>query len=86
MLNLVFALALSPSSDGPNAEEGFLGKLVLWAHTRIRYERALNELHRLDDHDLDDLNIARVDFPELAWRHAIGAEPLSSAARRQRLS
>ena len=23
------------------------------------------------------IGIARVDFPELAWRHAIGAEPLS---------
>ena len=29
--------------------------------------------------DLDDINIARADFPELAWRHATGAEPLMHA-------
>jgi uncharacterized protein YjiS (DUF1127 family) len=63
-----------------DAEEGFLGKLVLGVRRRIRYERALHALHRLDDRDLDDINIARADFPELAWRHATGAESL---ARRQ---
>jgi uncharacterized protein YjiS (DUF1127 family) len=50
---------------------------VPWARQKIRYHRALNELHRLDDRDLDDLDIARVDFPALAWRHAIGAPPLT---------
>jgi uncharacterized protein YjiS (DUF1127 family) len=50
---------------------------VLGARRRIRYRRALDELHRLDDRDLDDLNLARADFPELAWRHATGAEPLA---------
>ena len=58
------------------APEGVLGKLVLWARRRIRYQRALHELHRLDDRDLDDLNLARIDFPELAWRHATGAAPI----------
>ena len=50
---------------------------MLWARQKIRYHRALNELYRLDDRDLDDLGIARVDFPALAWRHATGAEPLT---------
>ena len=75
MLNLALALIPSPGPDQRDAEEGFLGKLALWAYLRIRYHRALHELSRLSDRDLDDLDIARVDLPELAWRHAIGAEP-----------
>ena len=76
MLNLATAYIPSLLRNTRDAEEGFLGKLVLWARQKIRYHRALNELHRLDDRDLDDINVARVDFPELAWRHATGAEPL----------
>ena len=77
MLN--FAVAYIPAllRNKRDAEEGLLGKLVLWARQKIRYHRALNELHRLDDRDLDDLGLARVDFPELAWRHVTGAEPVS---------
>ena len=77
MLNLALALIPSLAPDKRDAEEGFLGKLLLWTHHRIRYHRALQELHQLDDRDLDDLNIARRDFPELARRHATGAEPLA---------
>jgi uncharacterized protein YjiS (DUF1127 family) len=77
MLNLAVAYVPALLRDKRDAEEGFLGKLVLWARQKIRYHRALNELYRLDDRDLDDLGIARGDFPALAWRHAIGAEPLT---------
>lgn len=83
MLNLALVLLPPPDARQPDAfwggteEEGFLGKLLLWVRRQIRYNRALHELRRLDDRDLDDIGIARVDFPELAWRHAIGAEPLS---------
>jgi uncharacterized protein YjiS (DUF1127 family) len=78
MLNLAFALIPSLAPERRDAEdEGFLGKLVLWARTRIRYRRALYELHRLDDRDLEDLDLARADLPELAWRHATGAAPLA---------
>ena len=76
MLNLATAYIPSLLRDTRDAEEGFLGKLVLWARQKLRYERALNELYRLDDRDLDDLAIARSDFPALAWRHATGAPPL----------
>jgi uncharacterized protein YjiS (DUF1127 family) len=76
MLNLAFALIPSLAPDKRDAEEGFLGKLILWTRQRVRYHRALRELRRLDDRDLDDLNIARMDFPELARRHATGVEPL----------
>ena len=76
MLNLAFALIPSLGLDRRNAEEGFLGKLILWGQRQIRYRRALHELQRLDDRDLDDIGLARVDFPELAWRHATGVEPL----------
>ena len=81
MLNLAFALIPSLAPDKRDAEEGFLGKLILRARQQIRYRRALHELHQLDDRDLDDLNIARVDFPELAWRHASSAEPLARLHR-----
>jgi uncharacterized protein YjiS (DUF1127 family) len=77
MMNLALALTPSPSPGGPDPDEGFLGKVALWARRRVRYGRALRELHRLDDRDLDDLDLARADFPELAWRHATGAEPLA---------
>jgi uncharacterized protein YjiS (DUF1127 family) len=76
-VNLALAYIPSLLRDMRHAEEGFLGKLVLWARQKIRYHRALNELHRLDDRDLDDLDIARIDFPALAWRHATGAAPLT---------
>ena len=81
MLNLAFVLTpLSRSSvrDVPavDAEGGVPGKLMRWIRQQIRYNQAMRELHRLDDRDLDDLNLARVDFPELAWRHATGAAPL----------
>jgi uncharacterized protein YjiS (DUF1127 family) len=73
-LNLALALISKPSSDH---DEGFLAKLALWGQRKIKYQRALNELHRLDDRDLDDLDLARVDFPVLAWRHSVGLPPLT---------
>jgi uncharacterized protein YjiS (DUF1127 family) len=81
MLNLAFTLIPSAAPQARTslhleADEGFLARLVLWVRTQIRYERALHELHRLDDRDLNDLDLARADFPALAWRHATGAEPL----------
>ena len=76
MLNL--ALVLTPSSSTAHeVDEGLLGKLVLYGRQQLRYRRALHELYQLDDRDLDDINIARVDFPDLVWRHATGAEPLT---------
>ena len=86
MINLAFTLIPSADPRGRTAppleaEEGFLGKLALWVRTRIRYERALRALRQLDDRDLDDLNLGQVDLPELAWRHAIGAEPLQQRPR-----
>ena len=81
MLNLAIALLPSPRPDQGDAEDGFLGKLALWARQQVRYQRALRELGRLDDRDLDDIDVARADFPELAWRHATGAEPLTRPYR-----
>ena len=77
MLNLAFLLVPSLAPDRGEAEEGFLGKLVLWTRRRTRYHRALHELRQLDDRDLDGIGVARADFPELAWRHATGSEPLA---------
>ena len=65
--------------------EARLVRLVLRIGARtgelIRYLRALHQLRRLDDRDLDDLDLARADFPELAYRHAIGAEPVARLRR-----
>jgi uncharacterized protein YjiS (DUF1127 family) len=44
---------------------------------KLRYRRALHELHQLDDRELDDLDLARADLPALAWRQAYGLEPLA---------
>jgi uncharacterized protein YjiS (DUF1127 family) len=76
MLNLALALIPVPYRSQIDSEEGFLGKLILWGRRKVLFNRALRELHQLDDRDLDDLVIGRADFPELAWRHVIGAEPL----------
>ena len=49
---------------------------MLWRGLRarvdeeLRYHRALRELRRLDDRDLDDLNLGRGDLPGIARRHA----------------
>jgi uncharacterized protein YjiS (DUF1127 family) len=90
MINLAFTLIPSvlraAESEGPSRhpvadDEGVLGKLLLWLHTQLRYERALHELRKLDDRDLDDLNLARADFAELAWRCAVGEAPLAPHRR-----
>ena len=77
MLSLLLADNPALLGGTRDAKEGVLGKLVLWARRQIRYQRALHELHQLDDGDLDDLGLARIDFPALAWRHAIGAAPIT---------
>ncbi|HEX8373636.1 MAG TPA: hypothetical protein VF606_00470, partial [Geminicoccaceae bacterium] len=53
MLNLALALVPPLAPDRRDAEEGFLGKLVLRARRRTRHHRALREPRRLDDRDLD---------------------------------
>ena len=75
MLNLVLSLLArhaAPAAD----EDGVLGKLALWARLQLRYSRALAELRRLDQRDLDDLNLGRADLPMLARLHAEGAAPV----------
>jgi uncharacterized protein YjiS (DUF1127 family) len=86
MLTLALASTLlrSPEDHGHGARlaaaESPLDKLVRWTREQIRYRRALHELRRLDHADLDDLNLARIDFPRLARRHARGAEPFAQPA------
>ncbi len=67
---LVAALA-GPSGGGDGGRAG-----MLWRGLRARlgeevlYRRSLRELRRLDDRDLDDLDLGRGDLPGLARRHA----------------
>jgi uncharacterized protein YjiS (DUF1127 family) len=83
MINLAFDVLASPDPRpdlAPRiaAAKGAFGKLAAW----LCYQRALHELRRLDDRDLDDIGIGRVDFPALAWRHATGAAPLLRVSQR----
>ena len=76
MVNLILALIPAPSLASGDHDEGFLGKIALWARLQGRYRQALHELNQLDDRDLDDLGIGRGDLPDLARRHVSGAKPL----------
>src|SRR4051794_30594085 len=73
---LVNPAALVAALTGPLGGGG--GDAGLWRRLRARvgeevsYRRALRELRRLDDRDLDDLNLGRGDLPGLARRHARG--------------
>ena len=64
--------ALAGSSGG--GDSGRAGMLWRGLRARVReevvYLRALHELRRLDDRDLDDLDLGRGDLPGLARRHA----------------
>jgi uncharacterized protein YjiS (DUF1127 family) len=75
-VQLVSPAALIAVLAGPSggSESGRAG--MLWRGLRarvdeeLRYRRALRELRRLDDRDLDDLNLSRGDLPCLARQHA----------------
>jgi uncharacterized protein YjiS (DUF1127 family) len=82
MPNLAFALIPSLGPDRRDAEEGFLGKLVLWARQRIRYHRALHELQRLDDRNLADIGLARADIGRFARAAARPGVPSRADAPR----
>jgi uncharacterized protein YjiS (DUF1127 family) len=83
LVNPTLVLGLCASSDaaGPKARHwpapAWARQLRARCDEQLRYRRALHELHRLDDWELDDLDLARADLPGLAWRHAHGREPLS---------
>ena len=75
-VELVSPAALVATLAGPSggSDGGHAG--MLWRGLRarvgedLRYHRALRELRRLDDRDLDDLDLGRGDLPGLARRHA----------------
>jgi uncharacterized protein YjiS (DUF1127 family) len=74
-VQLVSPTALVAVLAGPNSNEsGRAGMLWRGLRTRVdeelRYRRVLRELRRLDDRDLDDLNLGRGDLPGLARCHA----------------
>ena len=76
MLNLAVAMMPARRPELDDAEEGFIGKLVLWARHQLRYLRSLQALNSLDERDLDALALTRGDLPSLARRHAEGKAPL----------
>jgi uncharacterized protein YjiS (DUF1127 family) len=85
LVNPAVVLGLFASSGGakPTSRRqvvpGWAGQVRARLAEKLRYRRALHELHQLDDRELDDLNLARADLPALAWRHANCAEALARA-------
>ena len=77
MLYLALALLPTPAPDRGEVDEGFIGKVVLWARAQLRYRQGLAQLNRLDSRDRDDLDLAGSDFPALAHRHPAGEAPLT---------
>jgi len=82
LVNPMSVLGLCASSNGAVPKHS-ARRAPAWARQvqarldeKLRYRRALHELHRLDDRELDDLDLARADLPALAWRHA-RLEPLA---------
>jgi uncharacterized protein YjiS (DUF1127 family) len=75
MSTIALAASLLATGKADRAE----GRLGRWVRRQLGYRRALNELKRLDDRDLEDLDLARADFPALAWRHSMGLPPLRRA-------
>ncbi len=70
-MELVDPAALVGTLAGPDTGGG-----TPWRRLRARvveevgYRRSMRVLRRLDDRDLDDLNLGRGDLPGLARRHA----------------
>ena len=78
-VELVNPAALTAALAGPSGSgrgETPWRKLRARVGEEVRYYLALRELRRLDDRDLDDLDLGRGDLPGLARRHARG-EPAS---------
>ena len=75
-VQLVGPAALIAALAGPAGGRGGDRAGMLWRGLRARiveevlYRRSLRELRRLDNRTLDDIDVARVDFPGLARRHA----------------
>jgi uncharacterized protein YjiS (DUF1127 family) len=73
-VELVNPDAVVAAPTGPNANGGRDG--TPWRRLRARlveevsFRRSLRELRRLDDRDLDDLDLGRGDLPGLARHHA----------------
>ena len=65
------AVLAGPSGGSESGRAGMFWRgLRARVDEELRYRRALRELRRLDDRDLDDLNLGRGDLPGLARRHA----------------
>ena len=58
------------SRGGEARDEGLWRKVRARVGEEVRHRRALRELRRLDDRDLDDLDLGRGDLPGLARRLA----------------
>ena len=64
------AALIAALADPQGDDVGFWRKLRARVGEEVRYHQAVRELRRLDDRDLDDLNLGRGDLPGLARTHA----------------
>jgi hypothetical protein len=67
---LVNPAALIAALADPRGEAGLWQKLRVRVGEEVRYHQALREPRRLDDRDLDDLNLGRGDLPGLSRAYA----------------
>ena len=70
LINPAALVATLAGPSGGGRDEAPWRKLRARVGEEVRYHLALRELRRLDDRDLDDLDLGRGDLPGLARRHA----------------
>jgi uncharacterized protein YjiS (DUF1127 family) len=70
LINPAALVATLAGTSGGGRDEAPWRKLRARVGEEVRYHLALRELRRLDDRDLDDLDLGRGDLPGLARRHA----------------
>src|SRR3954469_19379576 len=70
LINPAALVATLAGTSGGGRDEAPCRKRRARVGEEVRYPLALRELRRLDDRDLDDLDLGRGDLPGLARRHA----------------
>jgi hypothetical protein len=73
MLNLLALAIPAGSKTATAATTRTLDRMTRWARLRLRYLETLQALRRLDDRTLRDLDFARADLRDVAWRRAVEA-------------
>ena len=73
MLNLLTLAVPAEATASRGAEAHPLERVARWVWLRLRYLETLRALRRLDDRTLRDLDFARSDLRDVAWRRTVEA-------------